>query len=110
LRSGTPVSGYEKGTVAGAPFEWCVRPVLDDGTLDEETGEYIGDSNLELYGTESPGFPRSLERERRTGKKAHEEGYYNDGKTKCDMCNKTFKTNASLAQHCWDKHGRGKIN
>ena len=34
-----------------------------DGTLDEFSGEYIGDHNLDKYGTESPGFPVSLERE-----------------------------------------------
>lgn len=87
-----------------------IADMMLDGTLDEETGEYIGDSNLELYGTESPGFPRSLEREHRTGRKAHEEGYYDDegdGKTRCDMCGKKCKTSAGLAQHCLDKHGRG---
>jgi len=27
-----------------------------DGTLDSETGEFIGDHNIDKYGKESPGF------------------------------------------------------
>ena len=42
-----------------------IADMILEGLLDEETGEYIGEENLEKYGTETPGFPVSLERERR---------------------------------------------
>jgi len=42
-----------------------IADMMLDGTLDEETGEYIGDINKSVYGVESPGFPVSYERERR---------------------------------------------
>ena len=45
-----------------------IADMMLEGILDEETGEYIGDHNLEKYGTEAPGFPVSLEREAREQK------------------------------------------
>ena len=42
-----------------------IADMMLDGLLDEETGEYIGDVNEEVYGTENPGFPVSYERQRR---------------------------------------------
>lgn len=30
-----------------------------DGTLDEQTGEYVGDVNMSVYGEKAPGFPVS---------------------------------------------------
>ena len=60
-----------------------------DGTLDEETGEYIGDINKDRFGDESPGFPISYEREARD-KKAE--------KVNCPQCNKRVKR-AGLIMH-----------
>lgn len=45
-----------------------IADMLIEGLLDEETGEYIGDHNLAVYGVEAPGFPVSLQRERRNAK------------------------------------------
>lgn len=42
-----------------------VADMMLEGILDEETGEYIGEENKEIYGTEAPGFPVSYERQRR---------------------------------------------
>lgn len=72
--------------------------MLLDGTLDEETGEYIGDYNLAKYGTESPGFPVSIEREARERKEERKEQKAiniakNEAqrKTRCPDCNKKVK-------------------
>lgn len=86
-----------------------IADMMLEGILDEETGEYIGDVNLEDFGTEAPGFPRSLERERRTGKKVYEEGYYDDPKPKarkvaCPQCGKKVKE-VGLQMHIKDVHG-----
>lgn len=40
-----------------------IADMILEGLLDEQTGEYIGDKNLEKYGTESPGFPVTYEDE-----------------------------------------------
>lgn len=71
-----------------------IADMMLDGTIDEETGEYLGDHNLEKYGSESPGFPVSLEREAR--KKAQT-------KTKCIHCGKRVKI-TGLAMHKKDMH------
>jgi len=60
-----------------------------EGLLDEETGEYIGDRNQGIYGTESPGFPISYEREARENKAE---------KVNCPQCNKRVKK-TGLAMH-----------
>jgi len=65
-----------------------------DGTLDEETGEYIGDINLDKYGDESPGFPISYEREAREKRSE---------KVSCPQCNKRVKR-AGLRMHMRDVH------
>ena len=57
-----------------------------EGLIDEETGEYIGDINEEIYGDEAPGFPISYERE------------------DCIHCHKKCKR-GGLAQHMLAKHG-----
>ena len=49
------------------------------------TGEYIGDVNHEFFGTESPGFPISYERE------------------ECPICQKKVKQ-GGLIQHMQAKH------
>lgn len=36
-----------------------IADMILEGLLDEETGEYIGDRNKQLYGEEAPGFPVS---------------------------------------------------
>jgi len=63
-----------------------IADMMLDGTLDEETGEYLGDFNEEIFGTASPGFPISLER------------------TECPICEKRVKQ-GGLAQHMKAKHG-----
>jgi len=63
-----------------------IADMMIEGILDEETGEYLGDFNKEIFGTESPGFPISLEH------------------TKCPICEKKTKQ-GGLAQHMMDKHG-----
>ena len=40
-----------------------IADMMLDGTLDELTGEYIGDINKGFFGDSSPGFPISYERE-----------------------------------------------
>lgn len=84
-----------------------IADMMLEGLLDEETGEYIGDHNLDRYGTESPGFPVSLERERR---EKHEQKQRNiarnasQKKTKCPDCGKKVKL-TGLAMHRRDVHG-----
>ena len=63
-----------------------IADMMLEGILDEETGEYLGDFNEEIFGTEAPGFPISLNR------------------TECPICEKRVKPNG-LAQHMRDKHG-----
>ena len=47
-----------------------IADMMLEGLLDEETGEYIGDVNEEIYGEEAPGFPISYERQRREREEA----------------------------------------
>ncbi|WP_116364438.1 hypothetical protein [Parahaliea mediterranea] len=70
-----------------------IADMILEGLLDEETGEYIGDQNKEIYGTESPGFPISYERDRR-----------NPEKTNCPICGRRVKV-AGLRDHTRDVHG-----
>lgn len=63
-----------------------IADMILEGILDEYTGEYIGDFNKEIFGTKSPGFPISLERE------------------ECPICGKKCKANG-LPQHMRAKHG-----
>ena len=80
-----------------------IADMMLDGTLDEETGEYIGDHNLAKYGTESPGFPISLEREARENipKKYTPKCLK---KVKCKHCGKHVKE-TGLNMHIQDMHG-----
>lgn len=71
-----------------------IADMMLEGLLDEETGEYIGDINLEKYGTEFPGFPISYEREARERKTI---------KVSCDICGKRVKA-AGLKMHKRDVH------
>lgn len=62
-----------------------IADMMLEGILDEETGEYIGDINETFYGTESPGFPISYQRD------------------KCAICGKKCKP-GGLMQHMDAKH------
>ena len=82
-----------------------IADMMLEGLLDEETGEYIGDINAGIYGTESPGFPISYEREMR-------EGYERDAskhnrsigrKFPCPICGKKCKA-VGLSEHMKAKH------
>lgn len=46
-----------------------IADMMLEGILDEETGDYIGNENKERFGTESPGFPVSYERQSRNKKR-----------------------------------------
>ena len=61
-----------------------------DGTVDSETGEYIGSKNKAMFGSESPGFPVSYEQESRQ-------------KTACPQCGKKIKV-SGLDMHIRDVH------
>ena len=83
-----------------------IADMMLDGTLDEETGEYIGDYNIEKYGMESPGFPVSIEREARERKQQKLDNIAaNEAKrkTKCPECGKKVKV-TGLAMHRRDVH------
>ena len=83
-----------------------IADMMLDGTLDEETGEYIGDHNLRKYGSESPGFPVSLQREARERQEQKQVNIaYNAAqkKTKCPQCGKKVKV-TGLDMHIHDVH------
>lgn len=84
-----------------------IADMMIEGLIDEETGEYIGDANMDDFGIEAPGFPRSLQREHRTGKKVYEEGYHDEPKkiTKlpCPICGKKVKP-LGLSDHIRNQH------
>ena len=62
-----------------------IADAMLEGLLDSETGEYIGDTNEEFFGTKEPGFPIS---------------YAGD---KCPLCGKRTKL-GGVAQHMRAKH------
>ena len=74
-----------------------IADMMLDGTLDEETGEYIGDENKRRYGMESPGFPVSYEREAREAREQKP-------KVACPQCGKRVKK-AGLQMHIEAVHG-----
>ena len=75
-----------------------IAEMMLEGLLDEETGEYIGDINSKRYGSESPGFPVSYERDRR------ESNQRKSNKTSCPKCGKRVKK-AGIDMHLKDVHG-----
>lgn len=84
-----------------------IADMMIEGLLDEETGEYIGDRNKEIYGDEAPGFPVSYEREAREKAERKAENIARNArqkKTKCPECGKRVKE-VGLAQHIADVHG-----
>lgn len=83
-----------------------IADMMLDGTLDEETGEYIGDHNLEKYGSESPGFPVSLKREAREKSEQKARNIAKNAaqqKVKCPECGKKVKA-TGLSMHIRDVH------
>lgn len=83
-----------------------IADLILDGILDEETGEYIGDRNLEKYGTKAPGFPISLERERREKQERKARNIAKNPaqkKTNCPECGKRVKE-VGLSMHRRDVH------
>lgn len=85
-----------------------IADMMLEGLLDEETGEYIGDVNRGVYGTESPGFPVSYEREVRTRRSKRHKAQrelprHDDLFTSCPHCGKRVKS-AGLDQHMRAKH------
>jgi hypothetical protein len=84
-----------------------IADMILEGLLDEETGEYIGDINEAKYGTKSPGFPISYEREHRESEcnVTTKDGVpiYRPNKTNCPHCNKLVKK-AGLDAHIKAKH------
>lgn len=76
-----------------------IADMMLEGLLDEETGEYIGDINEEVYGMPDPGFPISYERQRREKKSV------NSNKVACHICGKRVKK-AGLEMHIKDVHGK----
>ncbi|MEQ9131140.1 MAG: hypothetical protein RJQ08_13460 [Salinisphaeraceae bacterium] len=75
-----------------------IAEMMLEGLLDEETGEYIGDINKGIYGTESPGFPISYERGHSSRQKRV--------RVSCPECGKRVKE-IGLWQHRRDAHGNG---
>lgn len=86
-----------------------IADMMLEGLLDEETGEYIGDANMDEYGCEAPGFPISYERERREGNRytcaeSDATALLNEyGKIACPACGKRVKP-AGLSAHLRDVH------
>lgn len=74
-----------------------IADMMLDGTLDAETGEYIGDANRELYGMESPGFPVTY---------GDSEAGQNPRRQRepCPHCGKRVKA-IGLTDHIRDVHG-----
>jgi len=78
-----------------------IADMMLEGILDEETGEYIGDVNLDRYGTESPGFPISYERQAREEQERLSK--ISSNKVSCPQCGKRVKK-AGLSMHIKDVH------
>jgi hypothetical protein len=77
-----------------------------EGVIDEFTGEYVGDHNLEKYGVEAPGFPVSLEREAEEKAALKAQNIARNAakkKVKCRICGKKVKA-VGLADHQRDAH------
>ena len=80
-----------------------IADMMLEGLLDEETGEYIGDRNLEKYGSESPGFPVSYERQAREEKNKPNKAKQNTRPEVCPECGKRLRR-FGLATHISDCH------
>jgi len=85
-----------------------IADMMIDGLLDEETGEYIGDYNLEKYGTYSPGFPVSIERDKREKEELKAQNIARNAakkKIKCRECGKKVKE-VGIHMHMKDVHNK----
>ena len=83
-----------------------IADMMLEGLLDEETGEYIGDINEEIYGCPDPGFPISYERQRREVRSgAHLKKLKKNypPKVVCPDCGKSFAMRGIL-EHWNAKH------
>ena len=79
-----------------------IADMMINGELDEETGEYIGHLNKARYGTTSPGFPVSYERDMRTRQNHKRQ------RVSCPICGKRVKK-AGLEMHIRDVHGESQV-
>ena len=73
-----------------------IADMILDGLLDEETGDYIGDKNIEKYGVEAPGFPIRSKRDNWTNPFK---------KIKCPACSKMVKP-SGMSMHKRDVHSK----
>jgi hypothetical protein len=79
-----------------------IADMLIEGLLDEQTGEYIGDRNLKVYGEAAPGFPV-------TYKQAWRAEYVAPKKEPCPICGKLIVAGGPpMKMHMKAKHGDGK--
>lgn len=83
-----------------------IADMMLDGTLDAETGEYIGDVNEEIFGDASPGFPISYEKGSELHPDTYLKGQPKGKKVSCPQCGKKVKE-AGLSMHIRDVHSDG---
>jgi hypothetical protein len=81
-----------------------IADMVLEGLLDEETGEYIGDRNLEEYGFEAPGFPVSYERDSESFDIPFIHEIDELKKRQCPMCSKKVSP-VGLYDHINKRHG-----
>jgi len=81
-----------------------IADMMLEGIIDEETGEYIGYNNMEVYGMEAPGFPISYERQKRDEQKIVTQKGNKITKLPCPICNKKVKP-LGLSDHIRNQHG-----
>jgi hypothetical protein len=74
-----------------------IAEMMLEGLLDEESGEYIGDINEEVFGVKAPGFPVSYENNR-------DQINGRPNKVACPVCGRKVKP-AGLRDHLRDVHG-----
>lgn len=73
-----------------------VADMVLEGLLDEQTGEYIGDANLQHYGDKAPGFPVTYTTDHPP--------LFDGEKIACPHCGKRVKPRG-LGDHLIVKHG-----
>ena len=78
-----------------------IADMMIEGLLDEETGEYVGDINKQIFGAESPGFPVRWEDEDWRNNMLPTD---TDKRTACPQCGKRVKP-IGLRHHVNAKHG-----
>lgn len=80
-----------------------IADMMLEGILDEETGEYIGEENLERFGNEAPGFPVSYAREFRGEQQQKVAPELRIKKLPCPICKKNVKP-LGLTDHIRHNH------